>query len=143
VLTITHLSYTPKNSHIDPDPPYSVPYLIVNCTFKMESDEGGYKGIAIQDSQDVYRDRCVADSPEDLWNCKWREVYSYKEIFWKYLEKFDTFWFRDCVADCPITRACLKELEFYKEHRLLPTVYRHSPYGVVLRHLRTLSSYWD
>ena len=143
MLTITHLSYTFKNTDIRPNPPYSVPYIDVNCTFKVEDDGYGFKDIVLSDSREYFFDRCAADSLRDLKKCQWRGAYTFREKYWHYLEKFDTFWFKDCVADCYITRNCLMELEFYKSVGRLPTVYRHMSYSIVLRHLKTLSNYWD
>jgi formylglycine-generating enzyme required for sulfatase activity len=47
------------------------------------------------------------------------------------------------VADCSVTRAIISDLEHYKNHGMLPTVYRTIDEGIILQHLRTLHSYWD
>jgi hypothetical protein len=70
-------------------------------------------------------------------------AWTHQDPVWQYLEKFDTFWLREWVADCPVTRAIIADLEFYREHGKLPTVYRTIDEGIILQHLRTLQTYWD
>jgi hypothetical protein len=62
---------------------------------------------------------------------------------WRYLEKFDCFWFREWIADSTVTRALISELQHYKDHGHLSSVYRTVESSIILSHLRTLGTYWD
>ena len=64
-------------------------------------------------------------------------------MLFRSIEKFDTFWFREWIADSSVTRAILDEIDYYQLFGKLKSVYRHSDVGIILQHLRTLHSYWD
>jgi hypothetical protein len=147
-LTITSLRVDERKGEV-------VPYLIVNCTFKVtpESHDGYLWAQAKGDSED-YRQVLTIDDPEKYeeslltWDYTTRypgygRAWTHQDWVWEYIEKFDTFWFREWVADCPVTRAIVKDLEHYKTHGMLPTVYRTIDEGIILQHLRTLQRYWD
>lgn len=128
---------------------YDVPFLICNITFKIDGggDNGFYKQRAINESKEIVKD-LIFDSPEDfeiylLNNGPPKTAWRIYEPEWKYLEKFDTFWFRNYVADCTVTRQVLKEIEYFMELGKFPSSYRNMDTGVFLRHLRCLGLYWD
>lgn len=70
-------------------------------------------------------------------------TWTYHDPSLVYLEKFDTFWLRECVSDCPVTRSIIEELSHYKETGKLLHKYRFTDGSVILRHLKTLDAYWD
>lgn len=129
-----------------------VPYIIVNCTFRI-TDDSTFKNLAIGEASDYCKNLAVDDPKryedwiENHWSMNgydgFQRVWILQDRTWEYLEKFDTFWLREWVADCSVTRAILADLEFYKREGRLPDVYRHTDEGTILRHLRTLDRYWD
>ena len=135
-----------------------VPFLVVNCCFKCAKDPENYDFLWVQakgDSEE-YRKVLTIDDPEKYlefimdWDLNFHTPYpgydrawTHQDPVWQYIEKFDTFWFREWIADCPVTRAIITDLEHYKEHGKLPTIYRSIDEGIILQHLRTLQSYWD
>jgi len=147
-LTITSLRVDERKGEV-------VPYLIVNCCFTVvpESHDGYLWAQAKGDSEE-YRQVLTIDDPKKyeesllIWDYTTRysgygSAWTHQDPVWEYIEKFDTFWLREWVADCPVTRAIVKDLEHYKTHGMLPTVYRTIDEGIILQHLRTLQSYWD
>lgn len=129
------------------------PYAIVNCTFRVFDDP-------------YLHDRCKSDASEydrsttvddidrfEHWlEHSWEHgerydglkgAWTMKDPAWNYIEKFDTFWFREWVSDGPITRAIYAELAHYCRTGELPLVYRGTDEGVVVRHLKALQIYWD
>jgi hypothetical protein len=149
-LTITSLRVDEKKGEV-------VPYLIVNCTFKVAPEShDGYLWTQAKGDSEEYRQVLTIDDPEKYeeyilnwdFNSKSRypgygRAWTHQDPVWGYIEKFDTFWLREWVADCPVTRAIVKDLEHYKTHGMLPTVYRTIDEGIILQHLRTLQQYWD
>lgn len=139
--------------------PYKCPYIIVNCCFQIEEDEeeGNWSSARAKAEAEEYRKVLTIDDPkryEDWlmsphgWNLSSRydgygRAWTHQDCPWQYLEKFDTFWFREWIADCGPTRAIISELEHYKEHGRLPSVYRTLESEIILSHLRALQSYWD
>lgn len=134
------------------------PYLIVNCTFKIESDEdGNWSFERAKAEAEEYHQVLTIDDPKRYeewlmspngWNFSskydgYGRAWRHQDCPWRYIEKFDTFWFREWIADCGPTRAIIAELEHYKEHGVLPSVYRTMESEIILQHLRTLHSYWD
>jgi len=127
------------------------PFIIVNCCFKVDGD---MKGVAKLDSEE-YKKVPTIDDPEryESWimnDFTWSKSYDgfgnswvHNECPWQYIEKFDTFWFREWIADSIATRAIVSELEYYQKHGKLPSVYRTIESQIVLQHLRTLQTYWD
>lgn len=146
-LTITSLSWTARKSKS------GTPYAIVNCTFRVVDDEQLH-AMCVDDSAD-YGKVLTIDDPnryEDWIENDWdlQTVYDgfgrswqIKDPVWEYRKKFDTFWFREWVSDCAITSSIYTELQCYKSIGRLPSVYRGTDEGVVIRHLKALSSYWD
>ena len=147
-LTITNLRVDERKGEV-------VPFLVINCTFKVipEAHDGYLWAQAKGDSED-YRQVLTIDDPEKYeeslltWDYATRypgygRAWTHQDPVWEYLEKFDTFHFKEWVADCPVTRAIINDLEHYKTHGMLPTVYRTIDEGIILMHMRTLQSYWD
>jgi hypothetical protein len=132
-----------------------VPFLVVNCCFKVEPEaHDGYLWAQTKGDSEEYRQVLTIDDPvkyeESLLNWDYSTRYSgygrawtHQDPVWEYIEKFDTFWFREWIADCKVTRAIIQELEFYQDNRRLPSVYRTIDEGIILQHLRTLQRYWD
>ena len=147
-LTITSLRVDERKGE-------TVPFLIVNCCFRVdpEANDGSLWAQAKGDSEE-YRKVLTIDDPEKYeasllnWDYSQRypgygRAWTHQDPVWQYIEKFETFWLREWVADCPVTRAIVRDLEHYKTHGMLPTVYRTIDEGIILQHLRTLQSYWD
>jgi hypothetical protein len=143
-----------------PEPWPDVPYAIVNCVFKCErADNPGedFAWFQAKGESEEYHQVLTIDDPEhyNAWlndpkgwdlSSKYKgygRAWTHNDQTWQHIEKFDVFWFREWVADCAVTRAVISELEYYKEHRKLPTVYRSVDSCIILSHLRTLHSYWD
>lgn len=146
-LKITNLRVDEKGTE--------VPYLIVNCCFRVTPDyEDGYLWAQAKGDSEDYRQVLTIDDPEKYeasllsWNFKTRypgygRAWTHQDPVWQYIGKFNTFHFREWIADCPVTRAIIADLRYYKEHGKLPTVYRTIDEAIILQHLRTLQSYWD
>jgi hypothetical protein len=128
-----------------------VPYVIFNCTFRIKDDEHLH-GAAKAESES-YTKVLTIDDPkryEEWIHTNWLRDYpgwgrawTMQDPVWYYIEKFDTFWFREWISDTPVTRAIINELDYYRFFGKLPTVIRGTDEGAVLRHLRALDSYWD
>lgn len=158
-LTITNLRVDYRESE-SPEPWPNVPYLIVNCVFKCErtnSYDTDFAWAQAKSFSEEYRKVLTIDDPERYeawlvspdgwtWSSKYDgygKAWTHEDPPWQYLEKFDSFWLREWIADCSVTRAIIAELQHYKEHGCLPSVYRSTDECVILSHLRTLGSYWD
>jgi hypothetical protein len=132
------------------------PYLVVNCCFKVDKDEDTFIWERAKGESEEYHSVLTVDDPEryEDWisnQCGFDQfryegygrAWTHKDPPWRYVEKFDTFWFREWIADCSVTRAIIAELQHYKKHGVLPSVYRSVEQGIILQHLSTLHSYWD
>jgi hypothetical protein len=132
------------------------PYIIVNCCFKVTKDEDTFIWERAKGESEEYQKVLTIDDPERYlefimdWDLNCRTTYpgygrawTHKDPPWQYLEKFDTFWFREWVADCSVTRAIISELQHFKKYGVLPSVYRSVEEGIILQHLETLQNYWD
>jgi hypothetical protein len=143
-----------------PEPWPDVPYAIVNCVFKCEraNDYGeDFAWHQAKGDSEEYRQVLTIDDPKryekwimspEGWSLSskydgYGRAWTHHDMLWQYIEKFDVFWFREWIADCAVTRAVISELEYYKEHGKLPTVYRSVDSCIILSHLRTLHGYWD
>lgn len=147
-LTITSLRWDPYVSECS-----GVPYLVVNCTFKVDPNSHLWESVKAESEE--YCNSLSVDDPK-----KYEQWITGESVFgqlsypgyyhawvqqdpvWSYIEKFDTFWVREWVADCPVVRAAIAELEFYKNKGHLGTVYRSTDSCIILRHLRTIDQYW-
>ena len=76
-------------------------------------------------------------------NAKPKFTWTYADPFLIYLKKFDTFWYRDYISDCAVTRAVLSELSHFKDTQSLRDTYRFTDSSIILRHVETLHKYWD
>lgn len=156
VLKITHLGYSHHSSPFTTPP---VPYIRVNCTFKVKVTDPhseSFHSMLVDQSRE-YTQELTIDDPEkyERWFMEegfegfdkvydgFGEAWFCQDPKWKYLEKFDTFQFRDAVSDNPATRFILNELSTYKRTSELICQYRCSNHGVIVRHLKALSTYWD
>jgi hypothetical protein len=135
------------------------PYIIINCVFKCERSEDLHEDFTWNQAKawsEDYTQKLIIDDPERYeawlmrasWDLKekydgYGKAWIHGEPPWRYIEKFDCFWFREWIADCEVTRAVIRELEYYKEHGTLPSVYRTVESSIILSHLRTLHEYWD
>ena len=133
------------------------PYLIVNCCFRIDKDEEDFLWQHAKADSEDFRNVVSLDDPERFeawlvdpngWDFSsrydgYKKAWIHNDPQWTYVEKFDTFWFRQWVADCTVTRAIIAELEHYKKHGKLPSVYRTVEGHIILQHLRTLGEYWD
>jgi len=147
-LTITSLRVDERKGEV-------VPFLVINCTFKVIPEaHDGYLWAQAKGDSEEYRQVLTIDDPEKYeeslltWDYATRypgygRAWTHQDPVWEYLKKFDTFHFKEWVADCPVTRAIINDLEHYKTHGMLPTVYRTIDEGIILMHMRTLQSYWD
>jgi len=149
-LTITNLRVDAIQGEV-------VPFLVVNCCFTVEPDANdGFLWAQAKGDSEEYRQVLTIDDPEkyetwleNSWGFSqfrydgYGKSWTHQDPVWQYIEKFDTFWFREWIADCPVTRAIIADLKYYKEHGKLPTVYRSVDEGIILHHLRTLQRYWD
>jgi hypothetical protein len=144
-----------------PEPWPNVPYVIINCVFKCErvSDPGeDFAWWQAKGESEEYRKVLTIDDPERYenwlmsptgWNLSskydgYGKAWIHNDPAWRYIEKFDVFWFRTWSSDSPVTRAIIHELKYFKEHGKLPSVYRAVDSCIILSHLRTLGEiYWD
>ena len=159
-IKITHLDVKAK---VSPEDSYGgpVPYAIVNSTFKFLPSEDNHetylKDSAIAEAE-AYHKVLILDDPDryEKWletECDFSLERSYdgwgkgwspqSDCPWVYLEKFDTFHFREWIAWTTTTKAILNELFYYKSTGEFMDLYRCVPDWMVLKHFRTLQSYWD
>jgi hypothetical protein len=153
-LTITSLRVnervTPHGNLFTED----VPYLIVNCCFKITDDEPLFERTKAEAEE--YRSVLTIDDPKRYeafllnWDTNWSSKYDgygrawiHNECPYYYLEKFQTFWFRQWIADSTVTRAILAEIQHYRDHGRLPSVYRHAEEYIIMSHLHCLDRLWD
>jgi len=163
-LTITHLStrFCETEGWLKTgDSIEGCPYIVVNCTFKCSRDGAddsyNYAWSVAKGESEEFKKVLTLDDPERYqawlmdekgWNLSskydgYGRAWIHHDQPWYYLEKFDTFWLREWVADCMVTRAIIAELQHFKEHGKLPSVYRAVDECIVLSHLETLQKYWD
>jgi len=131
-----------------------VPFLEINATFKVEDDEDLFE--CIRAESEGYRSVLTIDNPEKYekwllgagWDFKTKydgygRAIAFNDPIFVYLEKFSTFHFRETVADSSVTRSILAELQYYKDHGKLPSVYRHAKECIIMSHFASLDRYWD
>ena len=157
VLEITHLRYSFHSSEAFTIIPVS--YIRVNCTFRSKVTDPhteSFHRMLVSQSEEYTRELTI-DDPENytqwLMERGWdnlEETYEGygnswvpQEPLWKYLDKFDTFQFRDAVSDNPSTRFILDELTAYNRTGELICNYRHPVHSLIIRHLKALSLYYD
>ena len=125
-LTITSLRVDYRVSE-SPRPGPAVPYLILNLVFKCErtTEDYDYAWNQAKAESEEYNKVLTIDDPEryeawlmspDGWNFSskydgYGRAWTHNDPPWRYVEKFDCFWFREWIADCPVTRAVIEELQ--------------------------------
>jgi hypothetical protein len=134
------------------------PYLIVNVVFKCGRSDDLHEDYTWNQAKawsEEYTQKLTIDNPKryEDWICNhwdltkgydgYGKAWTHEDPPWRYIEKFDCFWFREWIADCAPTRAIIAELQHYKEHGTLPSVYRTVEESIILTHLQTLQRYWD
>ena len=150
----------------------SVPYLIVNCVFRCDpgyyrdkalNRSRDYRQVVVTGSpeeeerafQAQLEESMIKEESDEGYDllADWvnrannspqpQRVWTMDDPLWHHIEKFDVFWFREWVADCPVTRAALQELRLYQIDGSTGSVYRTTEEEIVLKHLETIQSYWD
>ena len=153
-LEITSLStryrVTPQGNLWDQD----IPFIAVIATFRIKNDEHLFE--RTKEECQEYRETLTIDDPKKYekfllnWDFNYSSKYDgygrawiHNESPFIYIDKFSTFWFRDYVADSTVTRAIIRELEYYRDYGKLPSVYRHAEEYVVLSLFHMLDRLWD
>lgn len=151
-ITIRDLSVRPGRS-------VGIPFVVVNCVFKCE--DGYFQSKSMGYTTD-YHQVVVTGTPEEEFKEFEKlfeeegdfishinslpfksKVWTYNDPFLTYIPKFDVFWLREWVADCPVTKAVLEDLFEYQTTGKFSVPYRSADEEIVLKHLRTLNEYWD
>lgn len=136
-----------------------VPYVIVNLCYKIDTstDDGSFCWQRAKAEASDYSSVLTIDDPDRYeawlmdpkgWDFSrtydgYGRAWTHNDPVWRYIEKFDTFHFREWIADSLPTKMILWELQYYKENGRLPSVYRHSEDCIIMQHLRCLMGYWD
>jgi len=153
-LTITSLRVdervTPEGNLWEQD----VPFFAINATFRIEDDEHLFERTKAECEN--YHSVLTIDDPERYenwlmdagWDFKskydgYGRATAFNDPVFVYLEKFSTFHFKEYVADSSVSRAIIAELEHYKQHGKLPSVYRHAEEYIIVSHFHCLDRYWD
>jgi len=158
-LKITSLRIDRRNSPEESPYGSDVPYLIVNATWRIEQDgdEGSdYLFNVAKAEAEEYGKVLTIESPEDYekWLSTWdpnlengypryKHCWTPKDRPWYYIEKFQTFHFREWIADSVVTQALLNEIVYYKATGEMLSKYRTIPGQIILEHFQTLGRYWD
>jgi hypothetical protein len=143
---ITSLRVAEKVSVKSGDFP-NIPYLIVNLTWKISPDDFYFQAF-LDDTKDIVQQISVVDP--DTWNdpCSLHET-NFEKVWiphgdrWKYIPKFETFWYKDYVSDCPVVRATLKELEHFQQREEFSSEYRFFDASILYKHLSVLCTFTD
>ena len=152
MLEITSLKVTPRVTPEGNLWTQEVPFLGINATFRITDDEHLLERTKA-DSEN-YRQTLTIDDPErlesfllsDVWDSRYdgyKMAWTHNDPIFTYLEKFNTFWFQQFVADSTVTRAILSEIQHYRDHGTLPSVYRHAEECIIVSHFACLDRYWD
>ena len=143
---ITSLRVTEKVTKSKGNYP-DIPFLIVNITWQVPTDSF-YFPRYLRDSKEVAEDLAI-ESPlphGDLWYqrpLKYKKVWTPHDQKWEYLEKFQTFWMKAWVSDCPVVRVVLNELRHFHQTGQFSSVYRFYKESTLYTHLSTLDSFTD
>jgi len=134
-------------------------YLIVNATWKITQDDAegdSYLFDMAKAEAEEYGKVLTIESPEDYeyWMLNWdldlkngypryKHCWTHRDCPWYYIEKFQTFHFREWIADSVVTQALLNEIVYYKATGEMLSKYRTIPGQIILEHFQTLGRYWD
>jgi hypothetical protein len=122
-----------------------IPFLIVDITWKI-SEGDFYFFRFLRDSHDVIEGLAI-DNPLSYGLCgvptKFTKVWTPHDQKWVYLEKFQTFWMKAWVSDCPVVRIVLDELRHFHQTGEFSSVYRFYKESTLYAHLSTLDSFMD
>ncbi len=135
------------------------PFIVLNVVFRCDRSEDYHEDYTWQQAKawsEEYVQKITIDDParyekwimRESWNLDekyegYGKAWVHEDPPWRHVEKFDVFWFRSWIADSTVTRAIIAELEYFKDHGTLPSVYRTIEDSIILSHLRTLETYWD
>jgi hypothetical protein len=157
-LKITSLRIDKRNSNNES---YggALSYLILNATWKITQDgddESSYLFDMAKAEANEYGKVLTIESPEDYesWLETWdlnfltgypgyKNCWTHRDCPWYYIEKFQTFHFREWIADSVVTQALLNEIVYYKVTGEMLSKYRTLPGQIILEHFQTLGRYWD
>jgi len=160
-LKITSLRIDSRKSELNANGGGDVPYLMVNATWKFvpcddDTPEDSFLYNIARGEAEDYHKVLTIESPEsyEKWLLNWdfnfdssyegyKHCWTQKEGAWQYIEKFDTFWFREWIADSVVTKALLNEIVYYKSVGEMLSKYRTVDGQIILKHFSTLHSYWD
>ena len=131
-----------------------VPFLALNATFRIEDDESlfertkaeseDYRSVLTVDDAGRYESFLLNECGFEQFRYDgFGRAITFNDPVLVYLDKFRTFWFREFVADSGATRAIIAELQHYKQHGKLPSVYRHAEEYIILSHFHCLDRLWD
>jgi len=134
-------------------------YFIVNATWKITQDDAegdSYLFDMAKAEAEEYGKVLTIESPEDYqkWLLNWdfnfdksypgyKHCWTHRDCPWYYIEKFNTFHFREWIADSVVTQALLNEIVYYKATGEMLSKYRTIPGQIILEHFQTLGRYWD
>lgn len=142
---ITSLRVTEKVTKSKGDYP-DIPFIIANITWQVPEDSFYFPRF-IRDSKEVAEELAIDDllSYDDPWRNppKFTKVWTPHDRKWEYLEKFQTFWMKAWVSDCPVVRSTLSELKHFQQTGKFSSVYRFHKESTLYTHLSTLDSFTD
>jgi hypothetical protein len=143
---ITSLRVAEKVSVQSGDFP-DIPYLIVNLTWKVSPNSTHFQWF-LDDTKDIVQQLSVVnpekwDDPFSLFEIEFEKVWIPHGDRWKYIPKFNTFWYKDYVSDCPVVRATLKELEHFQQREEFSSEYRFFDESILYKHLSVLCTFTD
>ena len=142
---ITSLRVTEKVTKSKGNYP-DIPFLIVNITWQVPTNNF-YFSRYLRDSKEIVEELAIDDPMSyddprgDL--PKYTKVWTPHDPKWKYLEKFQTFWIKVWVSDCPVVRSLLNELKHFEQAREFSSVYRFQKESTLHTHLSTLDLFTD
>lgn len=124
-----------------------IPFLIVNITWKIPGCDF-YFDRFLRDSHDIIEVLAIDDPPSygEPWGGnppKYTKVWTPHDQKWEYLEKFQTFWMKAWVSDCPVVRVVLDELRHFQQTGEFSSVYRFHKESTLHSHLSTLDYFID
>jgi len=142
---ITSLRVTEKVTKSKGNYP-DIPFLIVNITWQIPPDSF-YFSRYLRDSKEVKEEQAIDDplSYVNPWGYppKFTKVWTPHDQKWEYLEKFQTFWMKAWVSDCPVVRSVLNELKHFQQAGEFSSVYRFYKESTLYAHLSTLDFFMD